>query len=265
MKFLVVGGVSCVLLIILWTGTGRSDCLPFDVAAPSTGHHEHGLDVATAAFVSHSGLSCACAVFTDVFRARKLDYARSPEFADAIRAVAGGTSRYSPSEIPADWATVAEEWGRHLATHREGEALPDFSGDVAGGGEGMIRVAGERESLVPALVYLASMEYRLRGGRRDVIPVFPWILRKAYAELEDRIAAKRRLAGEFDNRAAAIAAKISDAERSGAGDHAPDIVARAKFELALACRDAKNVHSSVRETGAAFDRAEKLAEAISRI
>ncbi|MGE5188654.1 MAG: hypothetical protein ACM3NF_01215 [Gemmatimonadota bacterium] len=118
---------------------------------------------------------------------------------------------------------------------------------------------------MPALIYLASIEYRLRQAREDITPVFPWIMRMARVELEGRLAEKRQLREEFSKRATAIAAKISEAERRGAGDQAPDVIARAKFELAFACRDVTDIHFSVEETAAAFDRAERFADSVSRI
>lgn len=261
-----VGGgcVSCLLLFVLWTGTGYSLEYSPPPALSADGHagDRYGsIDKAD----SRPSLSCADVAYTDIFRARRLEYVHSPEFAEAVRFVVSGASRYSPAEIPAAWTTIATEWSRHLGSHREGAAGPavsaEFTDDRAG--DGGLHLLREGESLAPALVYLASMEYRSRRGHEDVTPVFPWVLRQAYADLDNRVAAKRQSAKGFSKRAAAIAAKISDAERKGAGDDAPDLVTRAKSALDCACRDAMGFHASVRETEAAFDSAERAAEAIS--
>lgn len=270
MKLFGRGCFSCLLLIMLWAGTGRSDCYPLGSSpspVPSADHHGDVVGSAPDRADSHPGLSCACVAYTGIFKARHLDYARSPEFAAAVRAVAGGTSKYSPREIPAAWSAVAAEWSRHAGSHREGTEEQAHWEELAGSraDDGAMHLLRQEESLVPALVYLASMEYRSRQGRDDVAPVFPWILRQAHVELASRAAAKQQLAGEFSKRAAEIAAKISDAERNGAGDHAPAALARAKFELAFACREVTDIHLSVRETEAAFERAERFAETVSRI
>ncbi len=189
---------------------------------------------------------CGCAdiAYTDVFRSEGLGYITSAEFAKAVRAVANGESRYSPEDIPQSWRAVAADWG----ASRSG---------VAG-----LRLLQDKEACIPALVYLASMEYRQRSGRRDVKPAFPLYVREATQDLAGRAAAKRDLAVSFAKRESTIAAKIVEAERMGAAECAPGAVASAKAELERARRKAVEIRFSLKEAESGFQSAERSAETI---
>lgn len=212
--------------------------------------------------------NCRCSdiAHTGAFRANRLQYVQTPEFAQAVQMLASGSSRYSPRyarDLPlTTWRSFATELRQRSAADA-GEAVGPTASAVSYDvqtGNGGLCFLGVEERLIPALLYLASLEYRSWPGHADVTPVFPRIFRAATSELDARIGEKRRMAGEFAKRAAAIRARIAEAERRGPGSCAPAEIARAKSELNSACRDALGVRSSLQETDMAFARAERAAE-----
>jgi hypothetical protein len=182
---------------------------------------------------------CPGLAYTEIFRSKGLGYVHSREFAEAVRAVAVGASEYSPKEIPASWRDDAENW---IGT--ESGTLPIRNGE---------------DACNPALLYLASMEYRAKPGHEDVKPVIPRYVRAATREA--RVVEEWRKAGPFSERAAVVEFKIEVAERMGAGE-----CARVELESAKLLLDrARNVAAASRDNskGAEWlDRAERNAESL---
>ena len=91
------GCVSCLLLCVLWTGTGYSleySPPPEPSAARLASDLYAGIDKAD----SRPSVSRADVAYTDIFRAKQLEYVHSPEFAEAVRFVVSGaapSTRYS--------------------------------------------------------------------------------------------------------------------------------------------------------------------------
>ena len=165
---------------------------------------------------------CPALASTELFQSKGLGYVHSREFADAVRAVAVGASRYSPRELPASWREDAENWSGSGA-----ENMPFHKGE---------------DACNPALVYLASMEYRSRPGHENVKPVLPDTLRAATREA--KVVAEWKKAGPFVERAAAVEFKIAVAERMGAGE-----CRRVQLESAKLLLDrARNVAAATKNT-----------------
>ncbi len=196
--------------------------------------------------------ACPDIASTDIFRSKGLEYATSKEFAEAVVAVASGSSRYSPEEIPAEWRTTAAEWRAYV------KAYPASSASAAGSpyaslpGADQTMFLESRESCAPSLLYLASLEYRARMGNEEIRPVFPHVVRAGTHDLSVRIAEKRRMDGIFAKRAEEIASRIAEAERLGAGECAPGGIARAKMDLERARRESVGIRTGVGETEALF-------------
>ncbi len=235
--------VTCLVLLCV-SGTAFSSTDPAPNAGAGTEVRVTGPSDQAQGIESVPVCGCADIAYTDVFKSEGLGYISSQEFAGAIRAVANGESRYSPEEIPRAWRVAAANWGAS-------------SSGVAG-----LELLQDKDACIPALVYLASMEYRLRSGRREMRPAFPLFVREATKDLAARAAAKRDLAVSFAKRESSIAAKILEAERMGAGGCAPKAVADAKAELAHARRNAVEIRFSMKETESTFRNAERSAETI---
>lgn len=211
---------------------------------------------------------CSDIAHTGIFRDERLQYVQTPEFAQAVRMLASGASRYSPRnarDIPlATWRTFATELERRSAmdTHEADGPIASAAPIDGRRGDGGLCFLRVEEKLIPALLYLASLEYRSWPGHADVVPVFPRHFRAATSELDARIGEKRRMAGAFAKRAAAIRARIAEAERRGPGICPPSELARAKSELESAYRGALGARSSLQETDMAFARAEQAADGL---
>lgn len=216
--------------------------------------------------------SCNCCDFAymDTFKANHLLYIQTPEFVEAVRTVASGDSKYSPragEDIPfATWKAFAMELGRHFEanTSEAVEPAPSAASSDVRAEKGGLGLLAERKCLIPALVYLASLEYRSKSGQAGIRPIFPRLLRAAAAELDARLSEKRRMAEAFAKRAAAIKARIAEAEQTAARKCSPDELARARSELQRACREALGVRSTLQETDTAFARAEKVVDGLVR-
>jgi len=213
---------------------------------------------------------CCDIAYMDTFKTNRLLYARTPEFAEAVRKVASGDSKYSPrarGDIPfADWMAFAMEMRRHFTAHAS-QAIGPFTSAAfpdAHTGVGGLSSLTESKSMIPTLFYLASMEYRSKSGQAGIKPIFPRFFRAAVAELDGRLAEKRRMAEAFAKRADAIRAMIMDAERTAARKFAQDELERAKSDFKRACNDALGVRSSLVETEMAFAQAEKVAGLLRR-
>ncbi|PWB63075.1 MAG: hypothetical protein C3F14_08750, partial [Deltaproteobacteria bacterium] len=192
-----------------------------------------------------------------------LGYVYTEEFADAVNAVASGASAYSPQEIPAGWKSAAAEWRAYIAAHPAGGAGTMQTTAAAGLQGGMTADPYlSKDACSPALLYLASLQYRSRVGGQGVTPVFPRIVKAGVMELGTQVAAKNRMAATYAKRGALIGEKIADAERMGARDCTPSELARAKAELDRARSDATGIRSGIQETDASFARAERIADAL---
>jgi hypothetical protein len=209
------------------------------------------------------GGACPELAYTDSFKARGLGYVYTEEFAEAVSSVASGASTYSPQEIPAGWKTAAAEWRAYVAAHPAGEAgtMPTTTATGLQGGLTADPYLS-KGACSPALLYLASLQYRSRVGGQGVTPVFPRIVKAGVMELGTQTVAKSRMAATYAKRGALIGEKIADAERMGAMDCTPGELARAKAELDRARRDAAGIRSGIQETDASFARAEQIADAL---
>ena len=209
---------------------------------------------------------CSDIAYMDIFQSRHLAYFHTPEFVEAVHKVASGESRFSPKKnpVPDAWGRFAAELNRHLAIPPKEEAGPDPSpalSDARPEDRGL-ELLKEKKCLVPALIFLASLEYRSWPGNEGVSPIFPRFVRSAIVELDERFAEKCRMAEEYGKRAAAIRAKIAESERLGQENCPPEDLARAKSGLDRACHDALGVRSSIWETDAAFAQVEKIVDGI---
>jgi hypothetical protein len=206
--------------------------------------------------------SCGCPdlALTETFQSRGLGYVGSPEFAEAVVAVANGVSGYSPVDIPPEWRSAAKKWIVYLASNPEGasDVLPANSVFRPRECE-EAQFFDRKDACNSELVHLASLEYRKAKGREDIPMVPPDVVPEGTMELAGTIAAKRKLAPRLSARAELIGSMILEAERLGAGKCLQGEVARAKRELELAFREARMIRSDHPETVASFDRAERTA------
>ncbi|HEY7586454.1 MAG TPA: hypothetical protein VH866_08095 [Candidatus Deferrimicrobiaceae bacterium] len=213
--------------------------------------------------VTVPAFGCPDLAYTDTFKTKDLGYIYSTGFAESVNAVASGNSTYSPPEIPAGWKAAAVEWREYLEAYPEGEAGP--SRQVAfTNREGRFDIEPllSKDACAPALLYLASLDYRSRTGNKGVTPVFPRVVRSAVIDLGTQVVAKNRMAPAYAKRAATVMAKIAEAERMGAKDCQPGELAQTKAELNRARADAAGVRKDVQETDAAFAKAEKAADSL---
>jgi hypothetical protein len=210
--------------------------------------------------------TCGCPdiAYTKAFRSEGLGYVGSPEFAEAIRAVANGASEYSPAELPPDWELTAANWTGYVEATPEGEIHPRSRNALfqLREGTGELKFPSEKDACTPALVHLASLEYIKTQGRRDLTPVSPLVVQAATRELEEIVVAKRKMAGRNAARAKAIASMILEAERKVTGNCSPGEIARAKRELEQAFLEARSVRSPLTETVSSFDLAERIAASL---
>lgn len=269
MRAVAGASVLCLLLIMQAGLVYPSDDSPASASAVIEKHvSDRSGNLEKAGF--EPSCTCCDVAYMDTFTSNQLLYARTPEFLEAVRMVASGNSKYSPragDDIPfARWRAFAMEMRRHSAADglvALGPSPSAASPDV-GTGIDALSVLSERQCMIPALLYLASLEYRSRSGQAGIRPIFPRILRAAVAELDGRLTEKRRMAEAFAKRAAAVRSMIAEAERTVGGKCSPDELARAKSELERACGDALGVRSSLMETDMAFARAEKVADGLLR-
>jgi len=209
-----------------------------------------------------SSPACGCPdlAYTEPFKAKGLGYVGTREFAEAVHAVASGNSRYSPREIPPGWQAASAHWRRYLAAHPYGAVEPAHPRAF------MTWVDAKpffgKEACTPALLYLASLEYRSMPGHQGVTPAFPRLVRAAAFDLGIQVVDKSRMAGIYAKRIAVMGVKIAEAERMGAEESAPRELARAKYELDRARMDATGVRSGIQETEASFARAEHTADTL---
>jgi hypothetical protein len=249
MKKLFAGSI-CIALSVVFFGTAYSlgdNPSPADIG---TGSLNATLFEGAATSVPARAGTCPELAYTEIFRAKKLEYVDSLEFAESMQAVADGKSVYSPREIPPEWPAIAAGWRTILSGGNKGEASIYTDKRIG------------REDCGPALVYLASLEFRARPGHAEATPAFPRLVRAAASDLGSTAAAGNRMGPDYAKRAADIMTKFSEAERMGAQVCQPQELARARNELNRARSAASGVRAGVMEIDALFVNAENAADAI---
>ncbi|MHB1012277.1 MAG: hypothetical protein ACYC37_05155, partial [Desulfobacteria bacterium] len=211
---------------------------------------------------------CPAIAETAQVRNKGIDYMRTREFAEAVSAVANGTSSFAPMRLPAEWKTVASLWGSSVASN----GMPRITVMPVGSGSGKHRVVLLSPSGAPLdprrvgleepscnsdLLFRASLEYRFRQGQEDAPLLYPHLVRKAASGIEKRIIAKMDSAERSAKRADDIAARILKAEKSGAADCQPQELARAKAELAVAVGGISDLEFDPGMTEAVLAQAER--------
>jgi hypothetical protein len=188
---------------------------------------------------------CPTIAETAQVRNKGIDYVRTREFAEAVSAVANGTSGFAPVRVPAEWKGAAILWGSNVTSNgmpriavMPGEAGPGNHRVVllapSGAPIDPTRVGLEERSCNSDLLFRASLEYRFRQGRENAPLLYPHLVRKAASGIENKIMAKMNSAERNAKRADEIAARIVQAEKAGAGECQPQELARAKAELSVA-------------------------------
>lgn len=258
-------GLVLVLAVPVWSALasgGIGHAGPGDaVSYSSTGN---GPAIEPAAFSL-----CPTIAETAQVRNKGIDYVRTREFAEAVSAVANGTSRFAPTTIPGEWKVAANLWVETVTSSEKpriavmpGEAGPDTFQVVllspGGAPVDPTRVGLEERSCNSNLLFRASLEYRFRQGQEDAPLLYPHLVRKAASGIGKRIVAKMESAARSTKRADDIAARILDAEKAGAGECRPQELARAKAELAVARVGITDLDFDPGATEAVFARAEPL-------
>lgn len=211
---------------------------------------------------------CPAIAETAQVRSKGVDYVRSRQFAEAVTAVANGTSTFAPVRIPAEWKAAADLWRSSVASN----GMPRIAvmAGLAGPGRYQAvllspsgapldpkRVGLEETSCNSDLLFRASLEYRFRKGLEDAPLLYPHLVRKAASGIENRIMAKMDAAARSAKRADDISARIAQAEKAGAGECQPQELARAKAELAVAVGGIAELDIDPGMTEAVLARAER--------
>ena len=211
---------------------------------------------------------CPIIAETPQVRNKGIDYIRTREFAEAVTAVANGTSSFAPVRLPADWKGAATLWGAS-ATSNGMPRIAVVQG-VAGPGTHRVvllspsgvpidpkRIGLEERSCNSDLLFRASLEYRFRKGQEDAPLLYPHLVRKAASGVEKRIIAKMDSAERSVKRVDEIAARILQAEKGDAGACKPQELARAKAELAVALNGISDLEFDPGMTETVLARAER--------
>ena len=212
-----------------------------------------------------------CPVIADAeqVRTRGIGYIRTREFAEAVNAVANGTSGYGPRNTPEEWKGAANLWGSSVASSGKpkivvmpGEAAPGKRQVVLLSPSGTpidpARIGLEERSCNSELLFRASLEYRARRGQGNTPLLYPHLVRDAAAGIGKIVTAKLELAGRSAARLEDAAKRISQAERMGAGECQPRELARAKADLAVASRGITELDFDPSMTETVLVRAETL-------
>lgn len=190
---------------------------------------------------------CPDLAYTELFRAKGLEYVHTMAFAEAMLAVAGGRSKFAPPPVPQEWQAAAANWTVHLAAHEAGLAPQGLMGIL------WPRFSSEENSCHPQLLYKASLEYRAQPGNEGAAVVFPYYPEMAAHDLEEMIVP---LSGRLDR----VSSKIAMAEQVGATECVPGKVAHAKELLETARRATAGYHYDAIVIEPFFARAETAAE-----
>jgi hypothetical protein len=211
---------------------------------------------------------CPTIAETAQVRNKGIDYVRTREFAEAVSAVANGTSSFAPIRVPAEWKGAATLWGSSVTSNgtpriavMQGEAGPGRHQVVLLSPSGVpidpTRIGLEERSCNSDLLFRASLEYRFRKGQEDAPLLYPHLVRKAASGIEKKIMAKMDSATRSAKRADDIAARILQAEKAGAGECQPQELARAKAELAVALGGISDINIDAGVTDTVLARAER--------
>ena len=190
---------------------------------------------------------CPDLAATETFRSNGLEFVHSLEFAEALAAVAGGNSRFSPPTVPEGWRTASSTWFLHVTAQNSeppGNVAPQSRRE---------RFSAIEEACDPQLLYKASLQYRVRAGNEKAGMVSPDHVSTAIREMEEVL-------GHLDTLYKEVAAKIVIAERMGASECSPSAVARAKEELAAAQRAATGNHYDPASAYRSFRVADQAAD-----
>jgi len=211
---------------------------------------------------------CPTIAETALVQGKGIDYLRTREFAEAVSAVASGTSRFAPTRVPAEWKGAANLW--RVTVTSSGKArivvMPWESGPgrrqvalllPSGAFAEPTQVGLDDRSCNSNLLFRASLEYRSRQGREDVPLLYPHLVRKAASGIEKKIVAKMESAVRSAKRADDVSARILQAEKAGAGECQPQELARAKAELAVALGGISDLHIDAGVTETVLARAER--------
>jgi len=242
------------------------------LASGESGHAKQG----GAASFSSTGIGPAvrssefslCPTISETAQVRDkgIDYVRTREFAEAVGAVANGTSSYAPVRLPAEWKSAANLWKETFSSTGKARiaVMPWESGpgrrEVAlllpsGAFAEPTQVGLDGRSCNSDLLFRASLEYRFRTGQEEAPLLYPHLVRKAASGIQKKIMAKMDSAARSAKRADDIAARIAKAEKDGGGCH-PLELARAKAELAVARAVITDFDSDPDVTDAVLARAE---------
>jgi hypothetical protein len=217
---------------------------------------------------------CPTIAETAQVRNKGIDYVRTREFAEAVSAVANGTSAFAPVRLPAEWKGAASLWKSNVASN-ETPRIAVMPGQAGPGKHQVVllspsgapldptRVGLEERSCNSDLLFRASLEYRFRKGQEDAPLLYPHLVRKAASGIEKKIIAKMDAAVRSAKRADDIAARIAQAEKSGAGECQPQELARAKAELAVALNGISQLEFDPGVTEAVLARAERASADLS--
>lgn len=235
-------GVLFLLLLLTLGGTGAGGKSP----APVGGTVAAGLpgpdDSAVPPILAQVSPDIA---FTSPFRSGGLLYAHSAAFAEAMQAVASGSSRYSPGTIPPSWMHIAREWEMHVTGCDCGTTFRHACRDPAipGGSVPLMSIGTlfhlrgsfrDGDDGVLSLLFLSSLEFRVRQGDARIRPILPSRVRMAVSELQASILNRWKESESLESRLHEIAARIVSAERMGAQDRFPREFALVQAELRYA-------------------------------
>jgi hypothetical protein len=225
--------------------------------------------------VPSAGFSlCPTIAETAQVQTKGIDYIRTREFAEAVSAVANGTSSFSPVRLPAEWKGAAALWGASVASNGTPKiaVVPMESGlgthkvvllSPSGAPLDPTRIGLEERSCNSDLLFRASLEYRSRKGEEDAPLLYPHLVKKAASGIEKKIMAKMDAASRSAKRADAIAARIAQAEKTGAGDCQAQELALAKAELAVALGGISDLNMDASLTETVLARAESASSTLS--
>jgi len=182
---------------------------------------------------------CADIVRAGILPVGQAELLRSGEFADSMKAVASGTSYYSPGIVPAQWRTAASAWREQVG----GRAVARPGAVEESPGEGICP---------SSLIFRAFLDYRAKTGQQDLKPVYPYQVRQAAAELTERFEIVAQQARRIES-------SIQEAERMGARECSASELSAAWAKLDTAGRTAAENGYDIGKTEAAFAHAEQAA------
>lgn len=202
-----------------------------------------------------------------------IDYLRTPEFAEAMAAVANGTSPNAPAKLPPEWRSAAENWRKNVAEGGKPRiSIASLEGDPqdlhavllspAGVPVDPERVGLDERSCDSNLLFRASIEYRARTGREDAPLLYPHVVRQAVSGIGKTVAAKLDAASRNAKRITDISVRIREAERMGAAECQPRELARTKAEFAVAVQGITEIDFDPAAAELVLSRAENVSASL---